>query len=190
MAQDWDIRPRSDACSHCGQAFQDGQTYVSSLVFGEEGYVRADCHEACWADIVARPAEEAGAKAGLLPGFAGNGRAYSTWRSVFRMPLPPEEEALKKETAESLLRKLMETESEENRNIIYILAVMLERKRVLAERAVERREDGATLRIYEHRKTKETFVVPEPHLQLDQLESVQAQVIGMLDGHNPDPEHA
>jgi hypothetical protein len=190
MAQDWDIRPRSDTCNHCGQPFQDGQTYVSALVFGAEGYVRADSHEACWADLPAGSAREAGAQAGLLPGFAGDGRAYSTWRSVFRAPPPPEEEAIRKETAESLLRKLMETENEANRNIIYILAVMLERKRTLAERAVENREDGMTLRIYEHRKTKETFVVPEPHLQLDQLESVQAQVVAMLDGHGPGAEHA
>jgi hypothetical protein len=108
--------------------------------------------------------------------------AFSRWHSVFRMPPPPEEEALKKETAESLLRKLMESEEESNRNIIYILAVMLERKRILVERGVEHREDSTVLRVYEHRKTRETFVIPEPHLQLDQLESVQAEVVGMLDG--------
>jgi hypothetical protein len=192
MAQDWDIRPRSDVCTHCSQTFQDGQSYVSALVPGPEGYQRVDYHEACWSDLSGRPGPQAPAvaaaggdnpQADLFPQAGNSGAAFSVWRSIFRLPPPPEEEALKKETAESLLRKLMESDDAANRNIIYILAVMLERKRLLVERAVERRDDNTTLRVYEHRKTRETFVIPEPNLQLNQLETVQAEVIAMLDGH-------
>ena len=48
-------------------------------------------------------------------------------------PPPEPEEALKKETAESLLRRIMTKEDETKINLVYILAVMLERKRILVD---------------------------------------------------------
>jgi hypothetical protein len=165
MAQDWDIKSRSECCRRCNAEFADGQVFISALSFGEEGYSRADYHEACWSE-----------------GTGGAPVPFSVWRGVFRLPPPPAEEPLKRETAESLLRKLMEKEDPSQRYAIYILAVMLERKRIFAERGVEQREDGLTIRVYEHKKTKETFLVPEPHLRLDQLEEVQTQVLALLGG--------
>lgn len=171
MAQDWDIKSRSDQCSHCGQPMADRQTYVSALSRGEEGFVRGDYHEACWSEL----------EHTLAP--------FSVWRNVFRLPPPPAEEALKKETAESLLRRLIEQEEPENGNVIYILAVMLERKKILVERNVEHLEDGDMIRVYEHRKTKETFLITEPRLHLDQLETVQQQVVDMLGGRSGSTEN-
>ena len=89
---------------------------------------------------------------------------------------------MKKETAESLLRELIETDRMEQANTIYILAVMLERKRILVERDVQEREDGTLIRVYEHKKTNEVFMIPDPRLKLAELEAVQAEVIAMLDG--------
>ena len=66
------------------------------------------------------------------------------------------------------------------KNAIYILAVMLERKRVLVERDVQIRPDGVKLRIYEHKKTNEIFTIPDPALRLDELQSVQAEVNELL----------
>jgi hypothetical protein len=76
----------------------------------------------------------------------------------------------------------MEDNDSEHRNVIYILAVMLERKRILVERDVQRDEGEITLRIYEHRETGESFLVPDPRLGFDALESLQEEVIAMLGG--------
>ena len=65
-------------------------------------------------------------------------------------------------------------------NARYILAVMLERKKSLKEIEVMRAEDGAITRIYEHAKTGEVFIIPDPQLRLDQIANVQAQVAGLL----------
>lgn len=164
MGQDWDIKPRSDVCQACQQAFQDKDAYFSALMFGQEGYARADYHAACWPSVQASAAP------------------YSQWQGIYRLPPPAAEEPLKKETAESLLRKLMEEENPENGNVIYILAVMLERSKTFVEQDVQSREDGSLLRVYEHRKTGETFLIPDPGLRLDQLEPVQEQVMAMLGG--------
>jgi len=90
------------------------------------------------------------------------------------------EEALKKETAESLLRRLIEDDDESKTNVIYILGVMLERKRMLVERDIQGRDDGSLIRVYEHRQTGETFLIRDPQLAFDALEAVQTEVVAML----------
>lgn len=166
MAQDWDIRPRADTCVSCQQAFADGTVYCSVLVFGTAGYARQDYCDACWKQ------QQAGSA------------THSAWRAVYRLPPPPAEEPLKKENAETLLRKLMEDGDPARGNVIYILAVMLERKKVLLERDVQV-HDGVLTRTYEHKLTGEAFVVVDPRLRLDELESVQTEVVTLLGGRVP-----
>jgi hypothetical protein len=67
----------------------------------------------------------------------------------------------------------------------YILAVMLERKRVLKIKEQIIR-DGQRVFVYEHPKTGDVFTIADPNLQLDQLEQVQHDVAGLLEhGLNP-----
>ena len=65
--------------------------------------------------------------------------------------------------------------------MIYILALMLERKRLLRQTAAQT-DPASDQRIlfYEHVKTGETFVVLDPGLKLDQLDAVQREVGELL----------
>jgi len=63
----------------------------------------------------------------------------------------------------------------------FILAVMLERKKILKHRDTVREESGAELLVYEHAGSGESFTIPDPHLRLDQLEQVQAEVSELLE---------
>ena len=161
--QDWQIRSRNEHCVRCEKSFGDGEPFISRLLFGEEGYERGDYCRECWQAVADEP-------------------ALSTWQSVFHLPPPPPPETVKRETAESLLRKLMAEDQTEHANTIYILAVMLERRRLLVEKDIHVREDGLKLRIYEYHKTNETFVIPDPELKLDELQHVQEEVIAKLGG--------
>ena len=167
MAQEWEIKARGHVCAATGAAFTDGQPLVSTLVRGAEGYERRDYSEDGWKN-------------------AAPGEVVSTWKTVYRAPPPPAPEAVKKETAEALLRQNMAKDDFSRLNAIYILAVMLERKRILVEKDVQTREDGTKLRIYEHRKTGEVFTIPDPQLKLTELESVQQEVQDLL-GLGPAP---
>ncbi len=172
--QEWDIRERSGACQSCARSFVDQEAFFTRLSFAEGNYVRQDFCAGCWNDSTRQG-------------------ALSVWKGIFKVPAPPPPEPLKRETAESLLRQFMETEDVSKRNIIFILAVMLERKRVLVERDVQVRDDGVKIRIYEHRKTGESFVVPDPGLKLAELSLVQREVVDMLGGtskQNAAPEPA
>ncbi|MBI2437590.1 MAG: hypothetical protein HYV36_02090 [Lentisphaerae bacterium] len=160
--QDWDLKPRATQCGQCQTPFAQGQEYVSRLTYGPQGYERLDCCGACWAQ------------------GQGAAEAISVWHGVFEMPPPPEPEPVKKETAESLLRALLEKNDPAQGNVLFILAVMLERRRVLVEREVQRRAGGKLVRIYEHRQTGDSFIITDPQLRLDQVKQVQTEVMALL----------
>ena len=161
MNQDWTIQHRAERCAVSGEPFQDGDFFYT-LLFDERGEFRRE-------DI-----SEAAFKA-----RNENIQPYSFWHSKFELPVVVPE-TLGKQTAEDLLRRYMAESSPELSNARYILAVMLERKKLLKEIETRRGEDGSQLRIYEHTKTGEVFIVPDPQLRMDQIADVQTQVAGLL----------
>ena len=164
MNAEWNVRSCADQCVACQKKFADRETLTSRLRFTEAGYLREDFCAACW------PKREA-------PG-AGE---VSVWSATWAAPAPKAPEALRKETAESLLRELMETDDPTKRNVIFILAVMLERRRILVEKEVQMPEGtGQKIRVYEHKQTGESFVVPDPQLRLREIETVQKEVMELL----------
>jgi hypothetical protein len=154
---EWDIQPRGQTCSACQQPFADQQTYHTLLSTAPTGYARRDLCAACFAS-------------------ASRGGVFSYWQGEYKMPAPPPPEPIQKDTAETLLRKLVQTKDPAQASACYILAVMLERKKILKHRETL---DGDVL-VYEHAGTGESFTVPDPHLRLDQLEEVQRQVAELL----------
>ena len=169
MNSEWNIRSCADQCASCQAKFGDREALMSRLRFGEDGYVREDFCASCWA---ARSADA--------------GAEVSAWAATWFAPEKKAPEPLKKETAESLLRELMETDDPSRRNVIFILAVMLERRRILVEKEVQLQPDGQKIRVYEHKQTGESFVVPDPQLRLKEIESVQREVMELL-GIPPPP---
>ena len=163
MNPEWNIRTCADQCAACQRKFADRETLMSRLCFAEEGYRREDYCAACWAGRA-----------------SGAGAEVSAWSARWCAPEKEAPEALKKETAESLLRELMETDDPGKRNVIFILAVMLERRRILVEKEVQLPPGGGKIRVYEHKQTGESFVVPDPQLRLREIESVQREVMDML----------
>ncbi len=96
-------------------------------------------------------------------------------------------DAIQKETAETLLRKLIEQNDPRHAPAGYILAVMLERKRVLKVKEQILR-DGKRTFIYEQPRTGDIFTIVDTDLHLDQLEQVQRDVAALLEhGLTPPP---
>ena len=166
MAQEWYIRPRGHVCSICARPFEDRKPCVSVLRDVDGTYERFDCCPACWRDT---PREW---------------EPFSFWEGEYEAPAPitPKQEVVKRETAEGLLRRLITLEDPAMRDAVYVLAVMLERGRQLVERDAKPHESGGILRVYEHKKSGDTFVVLDPRLRLDQLGAVQQQVVALLSG--------
>jgi hypothetical protein len=166
--ESWQIKRRSDLCAGTNTPFADKEGIITRLLFKDGEYVREDYRLAYWNEH--KP-----------------DHGLSSWKSVFHVP-PPPTEVVKKENAETLLRKMVAKEDADDTNAIYILAVMLERKRILAEKDVQIRDDKTKVRVYEHKKTGETFLVIDPELKLAEIEKVQEEVVGLLGGKPPKTE--
>lgn len=164
---DWNIQSRAHRCQACDHAFADKETYHTVLSDEKSDYIRLDVCESCWQSQYAEGAAE-------RKGFV------SYWQGQYEVPPPAAPEPIQKATAESLLRLLVEENDPANAAASFILAVMLERKRQLKVKE-QLEHDGRRVFIYEQPGTGDLFTIPDPDLQLDQLDSVQHQVAHLLE---------
>lgn len=172
---EWNIQSRAHACQVSGHAFAEGEQFHTVLLSGKEGFERLDLCAAAW--------REHGAEIGARPGFV------SHWVSTYVPPPATPPEAIRKDDAESLLRALLERRDERHAPAAFILAVMLERKRLLKVKS-QVRDGGRRVIVYEHPKSGDVFTVTDPDLQLAQLEEVQRDVAHLLEHGLPAPEGA
>jgi hypothetical protein len=173
---DWNIQSRAHACEACGRTFADRETYHTLLFDDRAGLRRSDICAACWQKQYSEGARD---RKGFL----------SYWQGIYLAP-PPPSDPIRKETAETLLRRLIELNDPHNIATGYILAVMLERKRLLKVKEQIVR-DGHRVFVYEHPATGDVFTIADPDLRLDQLEQVQRDVAALLEhGLNPPPAAA
>ena len=163
---EWNIQSRAHACSACGKTFADKDTFHTLLFDEKAEFRRQDVCQPCWEKQFSDGARE-------RKGFV------SYWQGVYEAP-PPRTEAIQKENAESLLRKLIALNDPRYVPAGFILAVMLERKRLLRVKEQLSR-DGSRVFIYEQPKTGDVFTIVDPNLQLNQLEQVQHDVALLLE---------
>ena len=163
---DWNIQSRAHACEACGKTFADQEAYHTLLSEEKADLRRADICAGCWEKQFSEGARD-------RKGF------ISYWQGIYEAP-PPVVDPIHKDTAETLLRKLIEQNDPRYAPAGYILAVMLERKRILKVRE-QIVGDGKRTFIYEQPKTGDVFTIADPNLRLDQLEEVQRAVAALLE---------
>ena len=159
LAHDWPIKHRADACARTNRPFARGEQFYTLLFREGTGYRREDLSEEAW-----NTRNE-------------NIRPFSFWKTRYEPPPAAPPEPLAKENAEELLRRLLAENTQPN--ACYVLAVMLERRRVLKQVKTENAESGPVL-IYEHTKNGDVFIVPDVQLRLDELDAVQNEVATLL----------
>ena len=161
LSQEWNIQARALQCAVSGRPFEKGERVFSALYWRDGQYVRVDLGAEAW------------------NARNDNIEPLSAWQTEFVPPPPPAPEALRKDDAESLLRRLMAENAPGMRNARYILALMLERKKVV--RQIERqRQEGASILVYEHIASGEVWLIEDPGLKLGELKAVQDEVAHLL----------
>ena len=161
MFAEWEIKARSHACAHTQIPFNDGDTIWTLLYRDKHGFRREDISDAARTQL----------KESAQP--------FSFWKSKYQAPPATPPEPMQKESVEALLRRLIEEDRPEYLNTRYVLAAMLERKKIL--KPVDVRETGSEkLLVYEHAKSGEAFLIVDPGLRLDQLDAVQDEVALLL----------
>ncbi len=162
MITEWNIQSRSHACQACHAGFEDKQPYHTLLFDERSGFSRIDVCPECWGGQYSHGGAD---KRGFI----------SQWQGVYHAPPPPDADPIQKENAETLLRKLLEAKDAKYASACYILAAMLERKRLLKVQS-QFKENGRRVFVYEHARSGDVFTIADPDLQLDQLEAVQHEV--------------
>jgi hypothetical protein len=161
MLSEWEIKPRSRHCARTQEAFDQGATIYTLLFRDRAGFRREDISEKAWQQI----------KESVAP--------FSFWKSKFQVPPPAAPEPMPKESVEELLRRLVREDLPEHLNARYVLAILLERKRTLKQVDIRESADEKIL-FYEHVKTGEAFIIPDPRLRLDQLDAIQQEIYSLL----------
>lgn len=174
MIQNWSIRTRSHQCALTGRPFEEGEVFHTAIYFDPEtsGYMRRDVALDAWAQETAER------------------KPLAYWRTLYTPNVVEERpEVASKESAMNLLQRFIEEGDPATENARYILALMLERKRILTPTAAKETEQGRML-FYENKKTSEVFVIRDPELHLDELAQVQDEVATLLGFGGPAAEAA
>jgi len=170
LNENWHIKSRSHSCSVSGRRFEDGEQFYAAIFqapAGEDGFIRRDYSKQAWDELIATTGSE-------MP--------FSFWKSTYEAPVhQPKEEPVKKQDAESLLRRLIDEDDAHTENARFILAVMLERKKILKNTDSQRIGETKLL-LYEHRKSGDVLMIVDPEIPLHQIESVQQQIADLLSG--------
>jgi len=164
---DWKIKARSGICHHTQKPFADEEHFVT-CIFDDpqsDGFIRRDYSLAAWKEI----------EASIEP------KPFSIWKSTFKAPRADggKDPALKGHSVEAMLERMIEEGSPETENTRYILALMLERKKILVPKEVKKMEN-TTLLFYEHKETGSVYMVADPGLKLDEIGKIQEEVAALL----------
>ena len=172
--QTWNIRSRASQCALSAAPCTEGEQLYTAIYFDPEtsGYLRRDVSLAAWEQELSERTP------------------LACWKTRYD-PEPAEEkpEIAPKENAQALLTRLIEEDDPKTENARYILALMLERKRIIAPTAVKEGETGRML-FYENKKTGEIYIVRDPELHLHEMAQVQDEVAMLLGFGGPAAEAA
>ena len=157
----WEVKGRSSVCLATEKHFEPGETIYSRLVARLDGVYREDFCREGWTNALQE-------------------EAMFHWKTRYRPPAPKKEPPFREENAEEVLRELLGRQDPALINTVFILAVMLERKKILVERGVQPDAEGRRIRIYEHKDEGETFFIHDPGLALSQIAEVQQEVAEAL----------
>jgi hypothetical protein len=174
IAENWHVRSRGRECAATQRAFVDGEAIVTALFPDPEssGYLRRDYCVDGWKSLQEQESVE---------------KPFSFWRTTYTAaPSNEAATAAEKLSAEEILQRLVEEDEDHTENTRYILAVMLERQKLLRETDSQRTPSGI-LRVYEHRKTGEVFIVKDPDIPLSEVEAVQNEVFILLENNGRTP---
>lgn len=173
LPETYSIKSRSHRCSVTDEPFKKGDTFHTAIYPDPEteGYLRKDYSDNAWKNL---PADAP--------------KPFSIWKSHYEPPIHDEKkQVVTKESAEELLTRLVEEDQEHTENARYILAIMLERQKLVKETDTQHTTNGI-LRIYEHRKTGEIYIVRDPNIPLSEIETVQQEVSDLLEAEQNPPQ--
>ncbi len=169
---EWEVQKGKPQCDGCQGEFLDQQSTHCLLMLGGETLARQDYCSNCWTDKI-------------VPGLVGV-KDYATWAGRYKVILPiPKEEVIRKDHAQALFAKLLASGDPSKKNILFVMAVMLERKKILKQQKIVRQESvegspGKKMLVYVHGETGESITIEDPQIPLMHWTRIQKEVTDLL----------
>lgn len=166
MNNNWEVQKCATVCSKCEKEFTDNEDLRSILYFNQDNTVeRKDFCADCFKD-------EPKTKDSI------------SWKVVFKAKKKDSEVVDKKAIVEELFKEYLHSAEPVHSKYCYIMALMLERKKILVEKKnkkITSKNSGRRMFFYEHAKSGEVFIVHDPDIDLFEISSLQREITEILD---------
>lgn len=161
MPDDWQMPRRGEACLVCKHAFEPGETIQAYLYESPKGYERRDYCVNC------QPPDEPA--------------AMGCWRTRRPEPATKKVRPFDREAIYGFFERLEDADTPEKRQLRFVLALLLWRKKVLQ---LARSETSGASEVWHFvvSRSGESHAVERPDLDEDQLERLGAQLEQLLAG--------
>lgn len=162
---DWNISKGADRCLVCGKVFQEEEDFFSSLYADRYNLLRKDYCVTCWTN-----------------------NQDHTFFSFWKTRMPTKEEPKKRQVDEGAILDLFLRLGEEPdpwaRNLRYVLALFLLRKKHLKLKEQGTDEQGEFLILYYPEEDK-LFHIYNPHLGEDEVARLNDEILKLFDPNSP-----
>jgi len=158
---EWNVAKSRRVCA-CGRELAENEAYCAALYEQGEEFVRKDYCAACW--------EKAHAEGGM----------FSYWKTT----VPPKAQKRRLFADDEVLLdfffRLEHAEEEQKQHFLYLLGLILMRKKILKFDDVQRTEDREFLCLRYAREDR-VVRVPNPKLTDEQIDALKGQLSEILD---------
>lgn len=161
----WEIGKNSGTCTGCERVFNEGEVFYSSLYLHDSSFLRKDFCQDCWRD--------------------NSGTSFfSFWKTRMPRKDEPKKIVVSNATILSLFLKLGEPGEHHGeswaKNLRYVLALFLMRKRLLKLENQGRDDMGEYLELYSVEEDK-LFKIHNPNLSQEEMVRLNDEILKLFD---------
>ncbi|TET31819.1 MAG: hypothetical protein E3J72_21280 [Planctomycetota bacterium] len=162
---DYKISRTTRTCAKCEAAFSRGDSFFSTVMDTTEGFQRMDFCPKCW-EAVADDEKK---------------KLFSFWKAGIRPKGAPKHRKLDMETAKEFFIRLHGSADADKKNFLYLLTLLILRKRGLVHKTTIREDGGEVLVLHFPKEEDTLYYVKSPPLDEAALEAVKADFSELLD---------
>ncbi len=157
---EWEIKRGSNGCLLCNKEFLEEEEYYSSLFDENNAFTRKDFCTACWSK-----GKEEG--------------SFSFWKTKVPKKDKPVQPFVNIDVLVDMFIRLEGNNETHQKNLRYVLALYLIRKRMFKLKSIKRRDGEEVIILYYPKEDREYSVV-NPNLKEEEIEAIASEMSQLL----------
>lgn len=157
---EWEIKRSSNGCLLCNKEFLEEEEYYSALFDENNTFTRKDFCTSCW---------DKGKEGGL----------FSFWKTKVPKKDKPVQMLINMEVLLDMFVRLEGNNEAHQRNLRYVLALYLIRKKVFKLKSLERQNGKEIITLYYPKEDRE-FIIDNPGLKEEEIDAITSEMSQLL----------